>query len=112
MKSSKCDQQFTEQTDISQLMDDLGDALKSNQPINMLGGGNPARIEAFNEVFLELYRALGNDSHDTALTSDAVTDEVTYDSENGIFNYRVDIDHSNTDHGNNKRLPECFQVAF
>ena len=108
MKSSKCDQQFTEQTDISQLMDDLGDALKSNQPINMLGGGNPAPIEAVNKVFLEFYRALGNDNHDTALNSD----KVTHDGENGFFKYRVDIDHSNTDYGNNKRLAECFQVAF
>ena len=112
MKFSKSGQPFTKPTGISQLMDDLGDALKSVPPINMLGGGNPARIEAFNEVFLEIYRALGNDSHDTALNSDEVTDEVTYDSENGFFNYRVDIDHSKTDHGNNKRLPECFQVAF
>ena len=88
-------------------MDDLGDALKSVPPINMLGGGNPARIEAFNEVFLEIYRALGNDSHDTALNSD----EVAHDGENEFFKYQA-IDHRNTDYGNNKRLPECFQVAF
>ena len=62
MKFSKFGQKFTQPTGISQLMDDLGDALKSDQPINMLGGGNPARIDAVNELFLETYQALGNDS--------------------------------------------------
>ena len=61
MKFSKFGQKFTQPTGISQLMDDLGDALKSDQPINMLGGGNPARIEAVNELFLQTYQALGND---------------------------------------------------
>ena len=61
MNFSKFGQKFTQPTGISQLMDDLGDALKSDQPINMLGGGNPARIEAVNEIFLETYRALDND---------------------------------------------------
>ena len=61
MKFSKFGQKFTQPTGISQLMDDLGDALKSDQPVNMLGGGNPARIEAVNELFLQTYQALGND---------------------------------------------------
>ncbi|MGP5551937.1 valine--pyruvate transaminase [Psychrobacter celer] len=61
MKFSKFGQKFTQPTGISQLMDDLGDALKSDQPVNMLGGGNPARIEAVNELFLETYQALGSD---------------------------------------------------
>ena len=61
MKFSKFGQKFTQPTGISQLMDDLGDALKSDQPINMLGGGNPARIKAVNELFLETYQALGKD---------------------------------------------------
>ncbi len=61
MNFSKFGQQFTQPTGISQLMDDLGDALKSDQPVNMLGGGNPARIEAVNAVFLQTYQALGND---------------------------------------------------
>ena len=70
MKFSKFGQKFTQPTGISQLMDDLGDALKSDQPINMLGGGNPARIDAVNEVFLETYRALGaDDERNAALTS-------------------------------------------
>ncbi|MEC5209842.1 valine--pyruvate aminotransferase [Psychrobacter sp. PL15] len=61
MNFSKFGQKFTQPTGISQLMDDLGDALKSDQPVNMLGGGNPARIEAVNEMFLQTYQALGND---------------------------------------------------
>ncbi|WP_201528393.1 valine--pyruvate transaminase [Psychrobacter frigidicola] len=76
MKFSKFGQKFTQTTGISQLMDDLGDALKSDQPINMLGGGNPARIKAVNEVFLQTYQAFGNDgstngngSANTALNS-------------------------------------------
>ncbi|WP_367109345.1 valine--pyruvate transaminase [uncultured Psychrobacter sp.] len=61
MKFSKFGQKFIQPTGISQLMDDLGDALKSDKPVNMLGGGNPARIEAVNELFLETYQALGSD---------------------------------------------------
>ncbi|MBP2279711.1 valine--pyruvate aminotransferase [Psychrobacter sp. PL19] len=61
MNFSKFGQKFTQPTGISQLMDDLGDALKSDQPVNMLGGGNPARIEAVNELFLQTYQALGSD---------------------------------------------------
>ncbi|MDN3399627.1 valine--pyruvate transaminase [Psychrobacter sp. APC 3426] len=61
MKFSKFGQKFTQPTGISQLMDDLGDALKSDQPVNMLGGGNPARIDAVNEMFLQTYQALGQD---------------------------------------------------
>ena len=61
MKFSKFGQKFTQPTGISQLMDDLGDALKSDQPVNMLGGGNPAKIDAVNELFLETYKALGGE---------------------------------------------------
>ncbi|MDV2859788.1 valine--pyruvate transaminase [Psychrobacter sp. CAM01] len=61
MKFSKFGQKFTQPTGISQLMDDLGNALKSDQPVNMLGGGNPARIDAVNELFLQTYQALGSD---------------------------------------------------
>lgn len=59
MKFSNFGQKFTKPTGISQLMDDLGDALKSDQPINMLGGGNPARINAVNDAFLTIYQQLG-----------------------------------------------------
>ena len=78
MKFSKFGQKFTQPTGISQLMDDLGDALKSDQPINMLGGGNPAKIEEVNELFLATYRALGNDND---------TGEVNTTSINSMANY-------------------------
>lgn len=88
MKFSKFGQKFTQPTGISQLMDDLGDALKSDQPINMLGGGNPARIDAVNEVFLQSYRALGNDgpgtnSDDKGLNSTALNSMSNYSNPQG-----------------------------
>lgn len=58
MKFSKYSQQFTKTSAISQLMDDLGDALKSPTPVNMLGGGNPARIDKVNEAYFEVYKSL------------------------------------------------------
>ncbi|AWT48157.1 valine--pyruvate transaminase [Psychrobacter sp. YP14] len=58
MKFSKYGQQFTQTSAISQLMDDLGDALKSPTPVNMLGGGNPARIDKVNEAYFEVYKSL------------------------------------------------------
>ncbi|WP_227428830.1 valine--pyruvate transaminase [Psychrobacter sp. I-STPA6b] len=58
MKFSKFGQKFTQTTGISQLMDDMGNALKSDAPINMLGGGNPARIDAVNQVFLQTLKTL------------------------------------------------------
>jgi len=44
MQFSKFGQKFTAQTGILQLMADLGEALNSEQPMLMLGGGNPAQI--------------------------------------------------------------------
>lgn len=58
MQFSKFGQKFTQNSGILQLMDDLGDALKSDQPVNMLGGGNPARIDAVNQAFLEAFKTL------------------------------------------------------
>uniref|UniRef100_UPI0034188F92 hypothetical protein n=1 Tax=uncultured Acinetobacter sp. TaxID=165433 RepID=UPI0034188F92 len=58
MNFSNFGQKFIQPSGISQLMDDLGDALKSEQPINMLGGGNPARIDAVNRAFLAVYKSL------------------------------------------------------
>ncbi|SSY80457.1 valine--pyruvate transaminase [Alysiella crassa] len=51
MQFSKFGQKFTQKSGILQLMDDLGNALASDQPINMLGGGNPAKIAAVNENY-------------------------------------------------------------
>ena len=84
MKFSKFGQKFIQPTGISQLMDDLGDALKSDQPVNMLGGGNPARIEAVNELFLETYQALGNDgSFREDINSTATSSMANYSNPQG-----------------------------
>ncbi len=53
IKFSKFGDKFTQHSGILQLMDDLGNALKSDKPINMLGGGNPAFIRAVNEAYLQ-----------------------------------------------------------
>jgi len=83
MNFSKFGQKFTQPTGISQLMDDLGDALKSDQPVNMLGGGNPAKIEAVNELFLETYKALGNDNDTGEANSTAINSMSNYSNPQG-----------------------------
>ena len=44
MKFSKFGNRFTRHTGARQLMDDLGAAMTSEDPVMMLGGGNPAHI--------------------------------------------------------------------
>lgn len=83
MKFSKFGQKFTQPTGISQLMDDLGDALKSDQPVNMLGGGNPAKIYAVNELFLETYKALGTDNDAGVPNSSAIISMANYSNPQG-----------------------------
>lgn len=83
MKFSKFGQKFTQPTGISQLMDDLGDALKSDQPINMLGGGNPARIEAVNEIFLQTYQSLSSDGSADGMSSTAINNMGNYSNPQG-----------------------------
>ena len=83
MKFSKFGQKFTQPTGISQLMDDLGDALKSDQPINMLGGGNPAKIKAVNELFLATYRALGNDNDAGEANTTSINSMANYSNPQG-----------------------------
>lgn len=51
MQFSTFGQKFTKNSGILQLMDDLGNALASDKPINMLGGGNPAIISEVNDVY-------------------------------------------------------------
>lgn len=58
MKFSAFGEKFTRKSGILQLMDDLGDALNSDRPVNMLGGGNPARIPEVNRVFAEVLETL------------------------------------------------------
>ena len=55
MQFSVFGEKFTQHSGILQLMDDLGDALKSDKPINMLGGGNPAKIAEVNAVFADVF---------------------------------------------------------
>ncbi len=50
MRFSTFGQKFTAQTGIMQLMADLGDALSSDRPVIMLGGGNPAKIPQVQQV--------------------------------------------------------------
>ena len=83
MKFSKFGQKFTQPTGISQLMDDLGDALKSDQPVNMLGGGNPAKIDAVNELFLETYKSLGVDNDTGEANSSAIISMANYSNPQG-----------------------------
>ena len=58
MQFSNFGRKFTQNSGILQLMDDLGNALNSDKPVNMLGGGNPARIEAVNTAFAEVFASL------------------------------------------------------
>lgn len=51
MQFSQFGKKFTKKSGILQLMDDLGSALASDKPVNMLGGGNPARIDAVNQAY-------------------------------------------------------------
>ena len=58
MQFSKFGEKFTKNSGILQLMDDLGNALNSEQPINMLGGGNPARIDTVNQTYWSVFKSL------------------------------------------------------
>lgn len=53
---------FTAKTGISQLMDDIKEALdrqkETGKPINMLGVGNPAKIPAVNQAFVQAWQDL------------------------------------------------------
>jgi valine--pyruvate aminotransferase len=46
MKLSKFGQKFTRNSGILQLMDDLGHAMAGDEPVLMMGGGNPSHIPA------------------------------------------------------------------
>lgn len=56
MNISQFGKKFTQGSGILQLMDDLGNALAGDKPINMLGGGNPAYIKAVNDVYLDVLK--------------------------------------------------------
>lgn len=61
MQFSVFGEKFTKNSGILQLMDDLGKALCSDRPLNMLGGGNPARIAEVNRVYQEIVEQLAAD---------------------------------------------------
>ena len=50
MEFSRLGQKFTAHSGILQLMADLGEALSSDEPVIMLGGGNPAKIPQVQQV--------------------------------------------------------------
>ena len=56
MKFSNFAKRFTEDSGIVRLMEDLGDAMASEEPVLMLGGGNPAHIHAVQSYFQERMR--------------------------------------------------------
>ena len=56
MKFSKFGNRFIRHTGARQLMDDLGAAMASEDPVMMLGGGNPAHIPEVLEVLAERTR--------------------------------------------------------
>ncbi len=64
MKFSKLGQKLAGDTGTLQLMRDLGDALASPTPPLMLGGGNPARIPAMEDLFRSRLQALAQSEDD------------------------------------------------
>lgn len=61
MKLSNFGTKFTKNSGILKLMDDLGSALASDKPVNMLGGGNPAHIPDMESLFRnEMQRILSD----------------------------------------------------
>lgn len=53
MQFSQFGQKLSGDAGIVQLMDDLGDALRTNPDMIFMGGGNPARIPAMEEAFAQ-----------------------------------------------------------
>ncbi|TWV80828.1 valine--pyruvate transaminase [Moraxella sp. VT-16-12] len=93
MQFSTFGQKFTRQSGILQLMDDLGQALASDKPVNMLGGGNPAMIPAVNEVYqatLEQLVADGTALNSVANYSTPQGDKAFVDSLVDFFNRHYD----------------------
>lgn len=62
MKLSKFGQKFSGKSGIVSLMDDLGTALNENPDMIFMGGGNPARIPAIEEMFAEKLKDIAHDA--------------------------------------------------
>ncbi|WP_417320032.1 valine--pyruvate transaminase [Emcibacter sp.] len=61
MKLSLFGQKFAGESGIVELMDDLGTALSENPDLIFMGGGNPARIPALEDIFRDRLKAVLED---------------------------------------------------
>lgn len=61
MQLSKFGQKFTSNSGILSLMDDLGNALASDQPLIMMGGGNPGHIPEVENLLKDRMQAIVED---------------------------------------------------
>jgi len=62
MNYSNFAKRYTEHSGIVQLMEDLGEAMASDRPVLMLGGGNPAHIPEVEAFFRERMQRLVDDA--------------------------------------------------
>ena len=60
MEFSSFGKRYTRHTGARELMDDLGEAMASDTPVMMLGGGNPAHIPAVLDLLGERLRAVAD----------------------------------------------------
>ena len=71
MEFSRLGQKFTAHSGILQLMADLGEALSSDEPVIMLGGGNPAKIPQVQQVLRQrMYDILVDEDRFDSIISD------------------------------------------
>lgn len=61
MNFSDFGRRFTRMTGTRELMDDLGEAMASDHPVLMLGGGNPSNIPAVEELIRQRLLAIAGD---------------------------------------------------
>ncbi len=61
MQLSRFGQKFTSNSGILSLMDDLGNALASDQPLIMMGGGNPGHIPEVEQLLKERLQRIVDD---------------------------------------------------
>lgn len=115
MNISQFGKKFTQNSGILQLMDDLGNALNSDEPVNMLGGGNPAYIESVNRVYLDVLR---NSLHDDLTKNTLLESACNYSTPQGdakLIDALVDFFNRHYDWGITKEniaLTNGSQNAF
>ncbi|MGL1932357.1 MAG: valine--pyruvate transaminase [Desulfotalea sp.] len=81
MQFSVFGEKFTQQSGISELMEDLAILSTSSEKIYMLGGGNPAQIPEINEIWRQRLREIAEDEDDFTSTL------TRYDSAQGNFRF-------------------------